>query len=116
MTAQVLFGVPILSSPSPNGKVTGTIVCTSPAPQVYLLTFAAPPDNRLVTSFCQSLLLALDIIEFSHPPGVVVTTSAIGRFYSNGLDLKHASATEGFWEDSLYKVFRRLLTCVLSST
>ena len=110
MESKVLFTVPILSSP--NGKITGTIVCTTPAPQVYLLTFAAPPDNRLVTSFCQSLLLALDIIEFSHPPGVVVTTSAIGKFYSNGLDLDHASSTEGYWEQSLFKVFRRLLTYV----
>jgi Delta3-Delta2-enoyl-CoA isomerase len=108
MASQVLFTVPILSSPS--GKITGTIVCTTPAPQVYLLTFAAPPDNRLVTAFCQSILLALDIIEFSHPPGVVVTTSAIGKFYSNGLDLDHASSTEGYWEQSLYKMFRRLLT------
>jgi Delta3-Delta2-enoyl-CoA isomerase len=110
MEAKVLFGVPILSSP--NSKVTGTIVCSCPAPQVYLLTFAAPPDNRLVTSFCKSFLLALDIIEFSYPSGVVVTTSAIGKFYSNGLDLQHASSTEGYWTDSLYKVFRRLLTYV----
>jgi len=66
----------------------------------------------MVTSFCQSLLLALDIIEFSHPPGVVVTTSAIGKFYSNGLDLVHANSTEGYWTDSLFKVFRRLLTYV----
>jgi Delta3-Delta2-enoyl-CoA isomerase len=113
MESKVLFGVPILSSL--NGKVTGTIVCTTPAPKVYLLTFAAPPDNRLVTSFCQSLLLALDIIEFSHPHGVVVTTSAIGKFYSNGLDLEHASSTEGYWKESLFKVFGRFLTCVLSS-
>lgn len=110
MASAPLFEIPIL--PSPKAKPIGIITCTTPAPQVYLLTFAAPPDNRLVTPFCQSMLLALDVIEFSHPPGVVVTTSSIGKFYSNGLDLEHAFSTEGFWADSLYKLFRRLLTCV----
>ena len=106
-----LFELPIIS-PS-TGKPAGSIVCTCRAPQVYLLTFTAPPDNRMVTGFCQALLLALDIIEFSHPPGVVITTSSITKFYSNGLDLEHAGSTEGFWTDSLFKLFRRLLTCVV---
>jgi hypothetical protein len=56
------------------------------------------------------MLLALDILEFSHPPGVVVTTSAIAKFYSNGLDLGHATSTDRYWEDSLFKMFRRFLT------
>lgn len=67
----------------------------------------------MVTSFCQALLLALDIIEFNHPSGVVVTTSTIPKFYSNGLDLDHARGTEGFWSDSLFKLFKRFLTYVI---
>jgi hypothetical protein len=113
MASPALFEVPILPSPTAD-KATGVIVCTSPAPQVYLLSFNAPPDNRLTTSFCQSFLLALDIVEFSYPPGVLITTSSIGKFYSNGLDLEHARDTKGFWTDSLFKVFKRLVTYATS--
>lgn len=107
--ATTLFELPILSSPS--SPPIGTIFCTTTAasPTTYLLTFTAPPDNRLVTGFCQAFLLALDIIEFSYPPGVLVTTSGIPKFYSNGLDLDHVKATEGFWSNSLVPVFKRLL-------
>ncbi|KAF2703006.1 ClpP/crotonase [Pleomassaria siparia CBS 279.74] len=109
MAAEQLFEVPILSDGA-SSKPTGTILCTSPAPLVYLLTFTCPPDNRLTTSFCHALNLALDIVEFSYPPGVLITTSGIAKFYSNGLDLEHAQTTPGFWENSLYKVFARLGT------
>lgn len=30
----------------------GNIVVTQPAPNVYLVTFTSPPDNRLVTVCC----------------------------------------------------------------
>ena len=110
MATTTLFTLPILTSPS-SEKGSGSIVCTTTTgSNIYLLTFTAAPDNRLVTGFCQSLLLALDIIEFSYPVGVVVTTSGIPKFYSNGLDLEHATTTKGFWTDSLYKVFSRLAT------
>ncbi|KAH8601117.1 putative carnitinyl-CoA dehydratase, partial [Bisporella sp. PMI_857] len=88
----------------------GSFTCTTPAPGVYLLTFTALPDNRLVTAFCHTFLLALDIIEFSHPPGVVITTSGIPKFYSNGLDLEHALKTKGFFSNSLYALWKRLAT------
>ena len=61
-------------------------------------------------AFCQAVLLALDVIETRHAPGVVVTTSAIEKFYSNGLNLEHASLTPGYFPDSLYALWRRLLT------
>ena len=101
---ELLFTLPIPTTSS------GTITCTSPAAKVYLLTFNSPPDNRLTTSFCATLLLALDILEHQHPLGVVVTTSAIKKFYSNGLDLQHAFSTKDFMINSLYPVFRRFLT------
>ncbi len=88
----------------------GTLTCTTPSPKIYLLTLTSPPDNRLTTTICQALLLALDILEHAIPPGVVITTSGITKFYSNGLDLEHALTTEGFWEKSLYPLFRRFLT------
>ncbi|KAF4555949.1 Enoyl-CoA hydratase/isomerase-like protein 3 [Elsinoe fawcettii] len=96
-----LFKVPIASG--------GQVEVTSPADKVYLVTFTAPPDNRLKTDFCQALILALDIIEFKHSHGVVITTSGIQKFFSNGLDLVHANYTPGFFPDSLYALWRRLL-------
>lgn len=108
MATETLFILPILSSPTEAGS--GSFVGTLLAPGVYLLTFTSPPDNRLVTSFCQTFLLALDILEFSYPPGVVITTSGIGKFFSNGLDLEHATKTKGFWSHSLFALFKRLLT------
>ncbi|KAE9576453.1 Enoyl-CoA delta isomerase 3 [Colletotrichum fructicola] len=102
-----LFTIPI---PKLDSHPGGTITCTTPSPLVYLLTWSSPPDNRLTTPFCRAFLAALDIIEFSHPPGVLLTTSAIPKFYSNGLDLEHAFATPGFFPDPLYKMWKRLLT------
>lgn len=111
MATQTLFTLPILSTPTANPGA-GHFVCTSLSPGVYLLTFTSPPDNRLVTSFCQSFLLALDILEFEYPPGVVITTSGITKFFSNGLDLEHATQTKGFWSSSLFTLFKRLLTYI----
>ncbi|RDL36589.1 uncharacterized protein BP5553_05941 [Venustampulla echinocandica] len=111
MATDTLFEVPVLDTVSPEGNPpTGKITCTTPSAGVYLLTFNAPPDNRLTTQFCQAVLLALDILEFSHPTGVLMTTSAITKFYSNGLDLNHATSTPGFFSSSLYAMFKRFLT------
>ncbi len=106
--AKTLFRVPI---PPYHSHPGGAIVCTEPSPAVYLLTFSSPPDNRLTRVSCDAFLEALDLVEFGgYPPGVVVTTSAIPKFYSNGLDLELAMAQKDFFPDKLYKLFRRLLT------
>lgn len=107
MASSELFTIPI---PPLKAHVGGSIVCTSPAPKVYVLTWNSTPDNRLTPAFNTALMTALDVIEFSHPPGVVITTSAISKFYSNGLDLQLALALPGFMENSLYPLFRRFLT------
>jgi enoyl-CoA hydratase/carnithine racemase len=102
-----LFTIPIPPlGPHPGGAIT----VTSPAPKVYLVTLNSPPDNRLTTPVCAAILQTLDIIETRLETGVVVTTSAIQKFYSNGLDLEHAMGTHGFFSDSLYAVFKRFLT------
>jgi len=57
-------------------------------------------------------MAALDRLEFddAYPSGAVITTSALPKFYSNGLDLEHALSTETFLPQQLYKMFNRLLT------
>ena len=89
---------------------SGTIICNQVQAKVYILVFNCPPDNRLTPELCKAFLLALDIIDLRLPKGVVVTTSAIAKFYSNGLDLERAIATEDFFEKYLYPLWRRLLT------
>ncbi|KAK4224936.1 ClpP/crotonase-like domain-containing protein [Podospora fimiseda] len=109
-TGTHLFTIPI---PPQGPHVGGSITATSPSPQIYLLSISSPPDNRLTTASCTALLDALDLIEFSpdkFPPGVLITTSAITKFYSNGLDLEHALGTPGFLPKILYKLFHRFLT------
>ena len=101
-----LFSIPI----PPTG---GSIVCTNPdnaAKNIYLLTFTSPKDNRLTPAFIDALVLALDLIEQRFERGVVITTSGIQKFYSNGLDLELALSTEGFWEKHLWRLFRRFIT------
>ncbi|CAF9904801.1 MAG: hypothetical protein GOMPHAMPRED_002952 [Gomphillus americanus] len=100
--SKALFSVPIGSA--------GSVVCSQPLPKVYFLVFTSPPDNRLTPEFCKAMVTALDIVEYMLPKGVVVTTSGIPKFYSNGLDLESAINTPGFWKDSLYTLWRRLLT------
>lgn len=102
-----LFSVPI----GPCGKHPGgTITCTEPKPQVYLLTWNSPPDNRLTTPFCKALLAALDILEYGgYTPGVVVTTSAIAKNYSNGFDLEHTLSDKDVFFPFFYSLWARFL-------
>ncbi|KAI4759113.1 putative carnitinyl-CoA dehydratase [Aureobasidium sp. EXF-3400] len=97
-----LFEVPI----SDNGKV----VVTRLGERVYMLMWNSAPDNRLTTSFCNAVHTALDILALKYPHGVVITTSGISKFYSNGLDLEHANSNPGFTKDSLFALWKRLLT------
>jgi len=102
-TGEVLFKLPI-------AVTEGEIVVTQPKPQVYLLTFNSPQDNRLLPDFCDTFRLALDIVEAKYEPGVLITTSGIAKFYSNGLDLESAVSTPNFFNGTLYALWRRLLT------
>ncbi|KIW16604.1 hypothetical protein PV08_03792 [Exophiala spinifera] len=106
-----LFVLPIPPSSATSAtQQQGSFICTQAAPQVYLLSFSSPPDNRLVPAFNETFLLALDIIEHKLPRGVVVTTSSIQKFYSNGLDFENAIRDPNFFPGSLYPLWRRLIT------
>lgn len=101
--------VPTVAGTTPQ-QPPGNFVCTEVAPQVYLLAFADAPDNRLTPTFNATFLLALDIIEHRLPKGVVVTTSSITKFYSNGLDYENAIKDPNFFGGSLFPLWRRLIT------
>ncbi|KAK2616975.1 hypothetical protein QQS21_000064 [Conoideocrella luteorostrata] len=104
---QPQFTIPIAPC---EGHTGGSIACTQPHPQVYVLTWTSPPENRLTVPFLEALLTALDVIEFGdYKPGVVITTSGLPKFYSNGASLEHALTVDGFWP-LLYKTFARFLS------
>lgn len=102
--SKLLFQVPIATG--------GQFDCTQVADRVYLLSFQSPPDNRLTTEFNAAFVAALDFIEHKLPRGVLITTSAIEKFFSNGLDLA-AMGTPGlrtkFMSGSFLPLLRRLL-------
>ncbi|EED13263.1 enoyl-CoA hydratase/isomerase family protein [Talaromyces stipitatus ATCC 10500] len=105
MTKQ-LFSVPV-------APTNGSFVCTTPSDahdNIYLLTFTSGADNRLTPEFLDAFTLSLDILEHQYPRGVLLTTSGIQKFFSNGLDLEKALSSPGFFENYLFRVFRRLLT------
>ena len=90
------FSIPI---PPCGEHAGGGITCTEPQPAVYVLTWVSPPENRTTTAFLHALLTALDVIEFGdYSRGVVITTSGIAKYYSNGADLEHAYQTKEFWQ------------------
>ena len=101
--------IPSLQS-SAAGQSAGSFDCVQAAPGIYALSFSAPPDNRLTPAFNATFLLALDIIEHKLPRGVVITTSSITKFYSNGLDYENAIKDPTFFRDSLFPLWRRLIT------
>jgi len=96
-----LFSVPISSG--------GVFECTSPKQNVYLISFESAPDNRIKAPFLEAFLLTLDIIEQQYPRGVVITTSSIAKFYSNGFDLQHNIDTPNFQERFMAPLMKRLL-------
>ncbi|KAL5615327.1 hypothetical protein BROUX41_005374 [Berkeleyomyces rouxiae] len=89
----------------------GSVLVSEPVPTVYLLTVTYAPDNRLVAPVCAAMLEALNILEARYPKGVVITTSGIPKFFSNGLDLQHAVTTgRDYWVNYLYKLWTRIAT------
>lgn len=96
-----LFSVPIASG--------GVVECSSPKENVYLLSFQAPPDNRLTSPVLEAFLLALEILEYKYPHGVLITTSSIPKFYSNGFDLQHNMERPGFMERFCLPVLKKLM-------
>lgn len=101
--------IPNLQS-SAAGQSAGSFDCVQVAAGIYALSFSSPPDNRLTPAFNATFLLALDIIEHKLPRGVVITTSSITKFYSNGLDYENAIKDPTFFRDSLFPLWRRLIT------
>ncbi|RMZ78475.1 hypothetical protein DV737_g3899, partial [Chaetothyriales sp. CBS 132003] len=111
---QVISATTLSSAATGSSPPAGNFTLTEPSPQIYLLSFTSPPDNRLTPAFLSTFRLALDLILHSSKlrlkPGVLITTSTITKFYSNGLDFESAIADPNFFPVHLYPFWRRLLT------
>jgi enoyl-CoA hydratase/carnithine racemase len=108
----LLFSLPIPSTKFSDGKATipGTITVTTAAPSIYLVSFSSPPDNRLTPPFNSTLQLALFILRHRYSKGVVILTSSIPKFFSNGLDYQAAISSPTFFRESLFPLWHTLLT------
>ncbi|KAJ6257512.1 hypothetical protein Dda_7297 [Drechslerella dactyloides] len=104
---ETLYTLPIAVT---NGTITITIPRPKTHPNVYLLTFVSPPDNRLLTPFIETFTLALALLRTNHPVGVLITTSSSPKFYSNGLDLSHVQTQKMWWHNVYWPFMKLLLT------
>jgi enoyl-CoA hydratase/carnithine racemase len=84
-------------------KTGGTFTCSEAPGQnsqgIYVLSFDSPPDNRVTLPFIDAFVLSLKILEDkTRGRGVLIITSGISKFFSNGFDLEHTSSHEDFFE------------------
>src|SRR5436190_15500784 len=112
MPSTPLFSLSMPSAKSSDGKppIPGIVNVTSPAQSIYLISFSSPPDNRLTPSFNSTLRLALLILRHRYSKGVVILTSSIPKFFSNGLDYQAAISSPTFFPESLFPLWYTLLT------
>lgn len=75
----------------------------------YLLEYNSPPDNRYNIKFISAYLDALDYLRLKCQPKVLVTTSRLPKFFSNGLDFEMAITTPGFFDQYYYRLMRTML-------
>lgn len=85
------------------------IVSVSADDSYYLLEYNSPPDNRYTSKFIAAYLDALDYIRINGDPRVLVTTSRLPKFFSNGLDFEAAISTPGFFDQYYYRLMRTIL-------
>lgn len=74
----------------------------------YLLEYNSPPDNRYTIKFLSAYLSALNFLR-TQSPKVLVTTSRLPKFFSNGLDFEAAISTPGFFDEYYYKTMQSVL-------
>lgn len=106
------FPITFPAAVHPNKAEQGqdwVIVSVSADDSYYLLEYNSPPDNRYTAKFIAAYLQALDYIRTQGEPRVLVTTSRLPKFFSNGLDFEAAISTPGFFDEYYYRLMRTIL-------
>ncbi|VVT48735.1 uncharacterized protein SAPINGB_P001925 [Magnusiomyces paraingens] len=93
----------------PSSEKPWVYVSVSADDSYYLLEYNSPPDNRYTQDFVIAYLDALDYIRTKGTPRILVTTSRIPKFFSNGLDFEAAISTKGFFPNYYYRLMRTIL-------
>ncbi|WVR05613.1 hypothetical protein IAU60_002635 [Kwoniella sp. DSM 27419] len=106
-----------------------TIKLSRPQHNIWQITLASPPDNRLTPELLSEFAAALDQVEgewravgggkFSPKDreghegkgaGALIVASEVDRFFSNGLDWERSLKIDNFFEELFDPVTWRLLT------
>jgi hypothetical protein len=102
---------PLFTLPITTG---GEITLTLPAPNIYLLTFTSPPDNRVTIPYLEAFSLALEVVEHRCPSGsVLITTSGVDKFYSNGFDIADLQTGGTQFMKKVFELIWRILAYLL---
>jgi len=81
-----------------------------PSKAIYLISFNLAPDNRMTSRFLQTFLKVLEIVEANvSEDSVLLTTSEIPKFYSNGYDVEGKDAHNATMSVDFLKVALKLL-------
>ena len=81
-----------------------------PSKAVYLLSFNSAPDNRMSAWFLQTFLKVLNLVEENvSGDSVLLTTSEIPKFYSNGYDVGNKEEDNTTATDDFLRVSLKLL-------
>ncbi|KAI3993395.1 hypothetical protein MKX01_010138 [Papaver californicum] len=59
---------------------------------IFILTLIGDDEHRLSPTLIESIRIALKQVRTNAKPGSVLITTALGKFFSNGFDLKYAAA------------------------
>jgi hypothetical protein len=103
------FTVPI----STGGSFTCSTVPGENNEDIYVLSFNLAPDNRVTLPFIDAFILSLKILEYnSGGKGVLIITSGISKFFSNGYDLEHTRSHDDFFERCV-EFLREIMVYVL---
>lgn len=87
------------------------LVIVSDKGSYYLLEYNSPPDNRYTKRFLSAYLDALDYLRINGEAKILITTSRIPKFFSNGLDFEAAIAdADDFFPNYYYKLMHTMLT------
>jgi len=96
-----------MASPSfPNLKID------QPSPNIYAITMQKPPENRLTTTFAQTIIAALRHIERvigPDQPGAVIIQGSDAKFWCTGLDLDESEQNPFANADGFYPLLATLL-------
>ncbi|QNP97743.1 ClpP/crotonase-like domain-containing protein [Yarrowia lipolytica] len=86
------------------------LVLVTEEPTYYVLKLNSPPDNRLTPELLTAWIEAMEALAlYAEEPKPLVITSAMPKYFSNGLDLEATANVDNFTRDFYYPLIKTLL-------